>query len=220
MNNQKTLPKERYLSFEPEFRHRISIGRDGEILYDCPIEIADQKDLENYGITWRDCRVLNFHGSDKVTVYFFKTRNRALAEYQWSYLDSKHSRENASKRCMVPGKRKPFIRCRDTFPCDKCPYLSVRISPVESLEARMETGWEPLAKDSVDREVFSKLEYKDIKTVMDEEDIRIAQAFEMKELLGYSAAEIAERLKISQPRVYQLVARAKAIGREFRKSNE
>ncbi len=207
-----------YLSDKSDFRYGTSIGRDGEILYDCPMEIVDQKDLDNYGITWRDCRVLNFHGSDRVTVYFFKTGDRTLAEYQWSYLDSKHSRENAAKRCMVPGKRKPFIRCRDTVPCDKCPYLGVRIPPVESLESRMETGWEPVSDDRVDTQVFSKLEYEDIKAVMDEEDVRIARAFEMKELLGYSAAEIAEKLKVSQPRVYQLIARAKAIGKEYRKN--
>lgn len=204
-----------YLPNQSDFRYRTSVGPDGEILYDCPMEITDQKDLDNYGITWRDCRVLNFHGSDRVTVYFYKTGNRALAEFQWRYLDYRHSRENAAKRCMVPGKRKPFIRCRDTVSCDKCPYLGVRVPPVESLEDRMETGWEPLADDRVESQVFSKLEYEDIKAVMDAEDVRIARAFEMKELIGYSVAEIAEKLNVSQPRIYQLVARAKAIGREF-----
>ena len=54
---------------------------------------------------------------------------------------------------------------------------------------------------------------------MDTEDTRIARAFEMKELQGYSVREIAEELEISQPRVYQLIARAKAIGKEYRKIN-
>ena len=63
---------------EAEFKHNTSIGANGEILYDAPIEIKDQADLDNYGITWDDCRTLNFHGSEKVTVYFFKTENRAF----------------------------------------------------------------------------------------------------------------------------------------------
>ena len=52
---------------------------------------------------------------------------------------------------------------------------------------------------------------------LDAEDTRIARAFEMKELQGYSVREIAAELEISQPRVYQLIARAKAIGMEYRK---
>ena len=55
--------------------------------------------------------------------------------------------------------------------------------------------------------------------MMDAEDTRIAKAFEMKILQGYTVREIAAKLKISEPRVYQLIARAKAIGREYRKNN-
>ena len=51
--------------------------------------------------------------------------------------------------------------------------------------------------------------------MMDAEDSRIARAFEMKELQGYSVREIAAELEISQPRVYQLIARAKTIGMEI-----
>ncbi|MCR5295364.1 MAG: sigma-70 region 4 domain-containing protein [Lachnospiraceae bacterium] len=51
---------------------------------------------------------------------------------------------------------------------------------------------------------------------MDAEDVRISKVFEMKELLGFSVKEIAAELQISEPRVYQLIARAKAIGREYR----
>jgi DNA-directed RNA polymerase specialized sigma24 family protein len=41
----------------------------------------------------------------------------------------------------------------------------------------------------------------------------------MKELLGYTVREIAAVLDLSEPRIYQLVARAKAIGREYRQKN-
>ena len=54
---------------------------------------------------------------------------------------------------------------------------------------------------------------------MDSEDPHIAQAFEMKELLGYTVREIATALDLSEPRIYQLVTRAKAIGREYRQKN-
>ena len=103
------MAKTKKAGLEAEFKHGTSIGANGEILYDCPIEIKGQADLDNYGIGWDDCKTLNFHGSEKMTVYFFKTENRAFAESQWSYLDTQHSSGYYSVRCMVPGKRKAFI---------------------------------------------------------------------------------------------------------------
>ena len=205
--------------FEAEFRHNTSIGPNGELLFDCPIEIRNQQDLDTYGITWSDCRTLNFHGSERVTVFFYKTENRALAEYQWSYLDTQHSRGYANTRCWVPGRRKAFVRCRDTVSCATCPYKDKKQAPIISWDGLVETGYEPVGSAPVDEQVGAKMEYEGIKAMMDAEDTRIARAFEMKELQGYSVREIAAELEISQPRVYQLIARAKSIGMEYRKIN-
>ena len=98
---------------ETEFKHNYTVDADGRILYDCPLEIKSQADLDAYGIQWSDCRTLNFNGSEKITVYFMKVASRELAEYQWSYLDTQHSRGFASARCMIPGKRKPWVKFRD-----------------------------------------------------------------------------------------------------------
>ena len=204
---------------EAEFRHNTSIGPNGELLFDCPIEIRNQQDLDAFGITWNDCRTLNFHGSEKVTVYFFKTENCAFAEYQWSYLDTQHFRGYASVRCMIPGKRKTFIKCPDTVSCATCPYKGKKQAPIISWDGLVETGYEPVGSAPVDEQVGAKMEYEGIKAMMDAEDTRIARAFEMKELQGYSVREIAAELQISQPRVYQLIARAKTIGMEYRKIN-
>jgi len=216
MANQKSSHSDKP---EREFRHHTSTGANGEILYDMPVEIRDQADLDNYGITWDDCRTLNFHGSEKVTVYFLKVESRELAEYQWSYLDTQHSRGYASTRCMIPGKRKAFIRCPDTNSCANCKYRDVRQAPVISWDGLIETGYEPVAAAPVDEQVGAKLEYQDIKALMDAEDKRIAQAFEMKELCGMKVEEIANELKVSAPRIYQFVSRAKAIGQQYRKDN-
>ncbi len=40
----------------------------------------------------------------------------------------------------------------------------------------------------------------------------------MKELMGYDVKEIAAELGVSVPRVYQLIARAKAIGNAYREN--
>ena len=201
---------------EGEYRHHTSIGDNGQTLFDAPIEIRNQQDLNNFGITWDDCKTLNFHGSEKITVYFYKTENRAFAEYQWSYLDSQHSRGFASTRCMIPGQRKAYIRCPDTNSCARCKYRDVKHSPVISLDSLIESGYEPAGTTPVDEQVGAKLEYQDIRAMMDSEDVRIAQAFELKELYGMKVKEIAKELKVSSPRVYQFLNRAKTIGLRYK----
>ena len=204
---------------EAEFKHNTSIGADGEILYDAPYEIKNQADLDNFGITWNDCRTLNFHGSEKVTVFFIRTKNRALAEYLWSALDTQHSRGFASVRCMIPGKRKLFIKCPDTNSCAACPNKAKKRSPIISWDGLTEDGYEPVEGYTMSEQVEAKLLYERIKAVMDAEDTRIARALEMKVLLGFSVKEIAAELGASEPRTYQLIARAKAIGKEYRANN-
>ena len=145
--------------------------------------------------------------------------SRALAEYMWASLDTQHSRGFASTRCWIPGKRKPFIRCPDTISCANCPHKEDKQPPVISWDELVETGYERVANTSPEESAVAKSEYDSIKAVMDIEDPHIAQAFEMKELLGYSVKEIAAELDLSEPRIYQLVARAKAISREYRKKN-
>ena len=213
------MAKMQKAQLEAEFKHNTRIGANGEILYDAPIEIKDQADLDNYGITWDDCKTLNFHGSEKVTVYFYKTENRAFAEFQWSYLDTQHSRGYASVRCMIPGKRKAFIKCPDTVSCATCPYKDKKQAPIISWDGLAETGYESVGSATVDEQVGAKIEYEGIKAMMNAEVTRIGRAFEKKELQGYSVREIAAELQISQPRVYQLITRAKTIGMEYRKMN-
>ena len=213
------MAKAKKAGLEAEFKHNTSIGADGTIFYDAPIQIRDQEDLDNYHISWRDCRTLNFHGSERVTVFFMKVESRALAEYLWASLDTEHSRGYASVRCMIPGKRKAYIKCPDTNSCANCPHKGDKQAPVISWDGLVETGYEPAASASPEESTMTKSEYEIIKAAMDAEDIRIAKAFEMKELFGFSVREIAAEFQLSEPRVYQLIARAKAIGREYRQEN-
>ena len=202
-----------------EFRHGTSIGVNGEILYDAPVEINSKADMDNYGITKEDCRYLHFGSSQKIRVYFYKTTNRAFAEYQWEYINNLHSAGYFSSRCMVPGKHKAFVRCRDTNKCSECPYgmtPETRQAAVVSLDGLIESGWDLAQEVAVEQQIVRKLEYAEIRALMDAEDPRIAQAFEAKELYGDSVKKIAADLGVSESRVYQLIARAKAIGREYR----
>ncbi len=89
-----------------------------------------------------------------------------------------------------------------------------------SLDGLLEDGYEPAPAESVEHKVLRKLEYEEIRALMDAEDPHIAVAFERKELLGESAQEIASALHLSVPRIYQLIARAREIGRQYRDDNE
>ncbi|MBO5571077.1 MAG: hypothetical protein J6A79_19445 [Clostridia bacterium] len=213
------MARTKQAGLEAEFKHNTSIGADGAILYDAPIQIRDQEDLDNYHISWRDCRTLSFHGSERVTVYFMAVESKALAEYMWANLDTEHSRGYASVRCMIPGKRKAYIKCPDTNSCANCPHKGDKQAPVISWDGLVESGYELAAGASPEESAMTKSEYSCIKAAMDSEDVRIAKAFEMKELLGFSVREIAAVLQISEPRTYQLITRAKAIGREYRQKN-
>lgn len=202
-----------------EFKHRSYVSENGETLYDAPIEIRDKVDLVHYGITKNDCRYLHFGSSQRVLVYFYKTTNRAFAEYQWECLNNMHSSGYNSTRCMVPGQRKSFVRCKDTNKCSQCPYgrtPETKQASLISLDDLVENGYEPETADQVEQQAMAKMEYAEIRARMDAEDPRIARAFEARELLGDSVTRIAADLGVSEPRVYQLLKRAKEIGKEYR----
>ena len=206
-----------------EFKHRSYVSENGETLYDAPIEIKDKADMNHYGITIKDCKYLHLGSSQRILVYFYKTTNRAFAEAQWEYINNVHSRGYNSTRCMVPGQRKAFIRCKDTNKCSECPYgrtPETKQASLVSLDGLVEDGYEPETADSVEQQAVAKMEYAEIRARMDSEDPRIARAFEARELLGDSVTRIAADLGVSEPRVYQLLRRAKEIGKEYRMNEE
>ena len=201
-----------------EFKHRSYVSENGETLYDAPIEIKDRADMENYGINVEECKYLHLGSSQRILVYFYKTTNRAFAEYQWEHINNMHSSGYYSTRCMVPGQRKVFIRCKDTNKCSACPYgrtPDTKQAAIISLDGLVEDGYEPETCGFVEQQAMAKMEYAELRARMDAEDPRIARAFEAKELLGDSVTRIAADFGISEPRVYQLIARAKAIGKDF-----
>lgn len=65
----------------------------------------------------------------------------------------------------------------------------------------------------------AKLEYEEIRSLMDSENPIIAQVFEMKERDRYSVSEIADTLHIKPRNVYYYLSRAKAIGKKYNKES-
>lgn len=193
-----------------------TINESGEAVYEAPIEIRDKADLANYGITWEDCKTLRFGTSDSITVYFFKTTNRQLAEEQWRYLNAQHSKGYRSTRCMVPGKQNPLIICPDCNQCSACPYgftAEDRQSRVISWEGMTEEGYEPSGCEMMDAAV----ELDEIRKRMDQKNPDIMRAVALKELYGYTVPEIADILGISNRNVYFYLSQAREIGKKYKK---
>lgn len=206
------------VSNEGAFKHRTTVGENGEILYDAPIEILNADDLSTLGITREDCKYIRFGSSEKTLVWFFQTPNREFAEYQWETLNNQHSSAYFANRCMVPGKRKAFVRCRDTNKCTACPYgvtPETRKAAVVSLDGLVESGWEPAPVESVEHAVLAKIEREEMLTRMRDKDWRIAEAFEYRAFLGDSVKTIAAELSLSEQRVYQLLRHAKQIVQQY-----
>ena len=202
-----------------EFRQHVHTGEHGELLFDAPVEIKTKEDLDFFGISWQDTKTLRFGRSEQIHVFYYRTENRAYADDAWRHLSTKHSSEYAATRCMVPGIRKSYIRCSDRHSCADCPYgrtPEAKQAPIISLNLMVEEGCEPTSGTDESR-VLNGLVYSDIRKQMDAEDPRISRAFELKVLCGYSVREIATALCVSEPRVYQLIHRAKQIGREYRR---
>ena len=203
------------------FRHHTSIGENGEILYDAPIEIKDEKDMANYHITNEDCRYIHFGASEKIRVYFYKTTCKEFAEGQWEYLNNEHSNGYYQRRCMVPGKYKDYVRCRDTNKCSECPYGVTednRQPSVISWNDLIDSGWEPAPEEATDQVVMAQIEYELMRAKMDAVDPNIAVVLEARYLLEDSVEEIAVKLGVSESWVYQLLAKGRKIAKKLERT--
>ncbi len=202
------------------FNHRTYVGEHGEVLYEMPLD-AEEINLNDFNATKDNLVTLRYYGSDRIKVLFVKTDNLELAKYQWSYIDGKHNRKMRDSRCMVPGAHGMII-CPKKNNCNRCPFGR---KPEEkqrntiSLDGLVGTNYEPSMGVPVETQVIRKIELEEVIARMNARDPRIWQAFAMKELYGESVDVIRKALGVSAPRVYQLVAAAKTIGKQYRKEN-
>lgn len=203
-NNEKAWP-------EAVFRHATSVGKNGEILYPCPIRINDGRCRRNYHITDDDCTTINFNGSGKIMVYMLMLPNKELSDFCWSDLNTEHSRKNRESRCMIRGQRKDYIRCPDSRSCKECPYSNNKQRAVISLDCYLDDGHEIGGDISAKGGAMSNIQYEELYSLMRDEDPRIEEAYKLKTIMNYDVKEIVDILKGSPPRVYQLLDEAKQI---------
>lgn len=215
--NDNTDVTETTISFE-EIEHTTQLVKDGCVNYYAPIEIEHSGQLETLNITWNDCRTWHI-GSERVTVYLCPA-DEATYRFLLGELRRKHRNGYRAVRCMVEGKLKPLIRCPESNKCSACPYgrkPEDREANIISWDGLIESGYEGEADNRMVEQLQAKLEYDEIRTLMDSENPIIAQVFEMKERDGFSVSEIADRLRIKPRNVYYYLDKAKAIGKKYNK---
>ena len=215
--NDNTDVTETTISFE-EIEQATQLVKDGCVNYYAPIEIEHSGQLETLNITWNDCRTWHI-GSERVTVYLCPA-DEATYRFLLGELRRKHRNGYRAVRCMVEGKLKPLIRCPESNKCSACPYgrkPEDREANIISWDGLIESGYEGEADNRMVEQLQAKLEYDEIRTLMDSENPIIAQVFEMKERDGFSVSEIADRLRIKPRNVYYYLDRAKAIGKKYNK---
>lgn len=213
-NKEKAWP-------EAEFRHKTEKGPDGEITYAYPVEVGsklegyDKETLEFFKISKNDCHSIRYTETDVVYVHYIMVKEKDVAQDQWAYLNSRHSREYAHDRCMVPGVRKDYILCPDTRSCKNCPHQANRQKRIISLDKFAEDGYDVGSGLSSEDAAMKNIEREELYAIMRSEDPRIAEAYRLRTEKNYTPKEISGILGVSQPRIYQLLARAKKIVYEY-----
>ncbi len=198
------------------------VKENGEVVYEAPIVIHDKADLQNYHITWEDCKTLHFGTSGSVVVYYYQTPDKGLAELFWREINTEHSCEYRSNRCMIPGKLKPLIICPDTNKCSKCPYPKYRDQHLAN-----NISWDELTKDGKEipsddndmARVEIQMELEKVCEVISKKNPKFTKAIILKEYYHLSVRDIAKELNDSERNVYYYLQEAKRIGKKYKEEN-
>ena len=206
-----------------------ALVESGREVYAAPILIEEnhesrERQFEAMGISFADCKTWRI-GSKKVIVHLTPA-DEATYRLLLNELRKEHREERRKKRCMIPGKLKPLVTCRDTNSCTLCPYgrsPEDREPNLVSWDGLQEDGWEAEEQDDCQLEGDTRMveqlhaawEYDEIRKHMAAENPVIPVIFEMKYRDGYSVAEISELTGVTPRIIYFHLDRAKKIGMKY-----
>ena len=196
-----------------------ALEKSGTEVYAAPIEIEHKEQLETLGISWSQCRTWHI-GSEPVTVHLTPA-DKATYKFLVNELRSRHREEYRAKRCMIPGTLKPLIHCPECNRCRECPYPEYRDKHQAnqiSYEKMLELGDEAGGDTRMIEQLEAKMQYEEIRQMMNKENPLITQVFEMKERDDMSVEDIATELGLTKRQVYYFHTKALAIGRKYNNS--
>ncbi len=200
-----------------EARTLADLKASGKTIFAAPVLIEHREQLESLGISWNQCKTW-YIGSERITVHLTPADEQTY-KFLLGELRANHRNAYRDRRCKIPGKRPgTLIRCPECNRCAACPFPECRDKhepDIISWDAMLESGYEGEGDTRLMAQLQAKLEYADIKKLMDKENPIIAQVFEMKVVDGLSADKIADTLDIAKRNVYYYLDRAKAIGKKY-----
>lgn len=201
-------------------RHQTEIGPDGVVLYHAPVEIRDKADLDNYGITWRDVKHIDFGGTDERKIHIINVPDKETAEFFWKELNLDHTDKVNKTRCPIPGIRKDFIRCRHS--CKNCPFgltpTDKQLNEISWERAVADTGELHLQRESrqtVEDEAISNVMLEGLQTLLSKKSPKLGYIFWLRYTWGSDVKQIADQLGVSVPRVYQYLDQISAYARRY-----
>ena len=199
-----------------EAKTLAALKRSGTEVFAAPIEIKHKGQLKSLGITWAQCRTW-YIGSDPVTVHLTPA-DEATYKFLLGELRTKHRKKHRKNRCPVPGKLKPLIPCPECNKCSECPFPEYRDKHQAnqvSYEQMLADGTEVSDNSRFIEKLEAKMQYEEIREMMNKEDPLIAQVLEMKVRDYIAVKDIADDLGLTERQVYHYLSKAKAIGKEY-----
>ena len=211
-NNGKDFIWEALTSEERETLAALTAA--GTVVFAAPIEIENEGQLEALGITKAQCCTW-YVGEIGITVHLTPADEETY-EYLLKSLRAKYLKEHRERRCQIPGKKKTLIMCPECNKCDACPFPEYcdrwTASPL-SLDIMIENGNEIPCTEEGFEQVEQRDEVQAICEAIRAENPKYLRAIVLKEIVGMSVQEIAERMNETARNVYYYIERAKEIGR-------
>lgn len=182
-----------------------------------PIEIESEEQMTTLGITKKQSRKWDVM-MQRVRVHLTPA-SPEVADVLLKDLRKKYRQDTRVKRCKVPGKSKPLIRCPESNSCADCPYPEYRdaYQPDNlSWDGLIENGYqEPQAVDDIEQAEIRIL-LEEVSTVISEANPKFTEAIELKERYGYTVKEITEIMDETERNVYYYISKAKEIGKLYK----
>lgn len=208
-----------------EARTLAELNANGIEVYAAPIVIekdieARKMQFESLGISHEDCKTWRI-GNEDVIVHLTPAPKH-IYDFLLTELRATHRDAYREHRCQIPGKRKgTLIMCPEYNRCAECPFPEYRDqhkARIVSRDEMLESGYEGEVDTRMVRQLDAKLQYDEIRELMDKENPLIAQVFEMKERDGLSNEEIAAELGITKRQTYYLYTKALDFGQKYNRS--
>ena len=199
--------------FSPEeletVRHMLE---KGQTVYLAPLVIENEGQYETLHISRSACRYC-VYGRIRHLIHFTPA-GKEISDLFTSELEQLSKSILRQHRCLIPGTRKDYIRCPEENRCCECPF-GKRADKIDSqfisLEALLQSGYEPIGSEPISNHIIRKDEYNRLMEELFRSGKKPYQAFILHMIRGYSVEETADMMQEKPRNIYYYLNEAKKI---------